>query len=220
MHCIENWAPLTDLPAQPKVNPLSCRLGLDRRFVFLYSGTLGLKHDPERLLQLGARIRSWPDAELVVCSEGPGARHVEAEARDRGLRTTRVIDYQPYERLPELLGAADVLTAVLGRNAALHSVPSKVLTYHTAGRPILAAIAAANSAARFIADANSGLVVEPDDAVGWLNAAQRLHDDDALRARLGANARAAADARFDVDPIAEQFRSVLAAAARREAAHR
>jgi colanic acid biosynthesis glycosyl transferase WcaI len=202
------------------VNPLSARLGLGRRFVFLYSGTLGLKHDPERLLQLGSRIRSWPDAELVVCSEGPGARHVEAEARARGLSTIRVIGYQPYERLPELLGAADVLTAVLGQNAALHSVPSKVLTYHTAGRPILATIAAENSAAQFIKAADSGLVVEPDDAGGWLRAAQQLYDDPVLRTRLGANARAAAESHFDIDSIVEQFRTVLATAVRREAAHR
>ena len=120
VHCIENWAPLADLPAQPKANPLSCRLGLDGRFVFLYSGTLGLKHDPERLLQLGARIRSWPDAGAGgVLGRSRHSGTSRRKTHDRGLTTTRVIDYQPYERLPELLGAADVLTAVLGRNAAL-----------------------------------------------------------------------------------------------------
>jgi glycosyltransferase involved in cell wall biosynthesis len=216
VHCIENWAPLSDLPVRPKVNPLSCRLGLDRRFVFLYSGTLGLKHDTELLLELGAHVGAWPDTDLVVCSEGPGAQHVAAEARDRGLTTTRVIEYQPYERLPELLGAADVLVAMLGRNAALHSVPSKVMTYHAAARPILAAIAHTNSAAEFITAADSGWVVEPTDSVGWSEGAQRLHDDAALRSRLGAHARAAAEAHFDIDEIATRFRAVLATAARPE----
>ena len=83
------------------------------------------------------RARSGPGpTRSSSCAPRDRAReHVAAEARDRGLTTTRVIEYQPYERLPELLGAADVLVAVLGRNAALHSVPSKVLTYHAAARP-------------------------------------------------------------------------------------
>ena len=96
----------------------------------------------------------------------------------------------------------------------MHSVPSKVLTYHAAGRPILAAIAHANSAAEFITAADSGWVVEPTDSVGWAEGARRLYDDAALRARLGAHARAAAEAHFDIDEIAARFRAVLASAAR------
>ena len=59
-------------------------------------------------------------------------------------------------------------------------------------------------------------MVEPNDSVGWAEGARRLHDDAALRSRLGAHARAAAEAHFDIDEIATRFRAVLATAARPE----
>ncbi|MGH8978998.1 MAG: glycosyltransferase family 4 protein, partial [Acidimicrobiia bacterium] len=209
VRCIENWAPIEELPALPRTNPLRRRLGLEDDFVFLYSGTLGLKHDPERLLELADRARAWPRTVVVVCSEGPGARHLASAARQRGLDTLRPLDYQPYERLPELLGMADVLCAVLDERAARYAVPSKILTYHTAGRPVLAAIARENSAAKFIARAESGIVVEPADARGWMHAARRLRYDEALRERLGHNARAEAERAFDIDEIVERFQGLL-----------
>jgi glycosyltransferase involved in cell wall biosynthesis len=220
VYCIENWAPLDDLPVVPKSNELACRLRLDARFVYLYSGTLGLKHDPALLLDLAAYVQGTPDCLLVICSEGPRVDDLRAELTRRELSSTRVIGYQPFERLAALLGSADVLCAVLDDDAARHSVPSKVLTYHTAGRPILAAISPDNSAAKFIAAAGSGIVVAPGDAAGWVDAARRLHTDGALRSRLGRDARAAAEARFDIDRIASPFRDILATAARSEVVHR
>ena len=54
---IENWAPIADLPVRPKVNPWSVAHGLDDKFVFLYAGTLGRKHDPMLLVELARRSR-------------------------------------------------------------------------------------------------------------------------------------------------------------------
>ncbi|MGH9260587.1 MAG: glycosyltransferase, partial [Acidimicrobiales bacterium] len=49
---IENWAPLGDLPPRPRDNEWRVRQGLRDRFVYLYTGTLGLKHRPELLYRL------------------------------------------------------------------------------------------------------------------------------------------------------------------------
>ena len=73
---IENWAPLADLPSRDNDNEWRIRRGLGDRFVFLYTGTLGLQHRPELLYRLAAQ--HVDDAEVVVISEGMG------EARLRG----------------------------------------------------------------------------------------------------------------------------------------
>src|SRR5581483_858173 len=49
---IENWAPLDELPVLPRDNDWAREQGLVDRFVLLYSGTLGFKHDPSLLLDL------------------------------------------------------------------------------------------------------------------------------------------------------------------------
>ena len=46
---VPNWAPIAELPVRPRTNAWSERMGLSGRPVALYSGTLGLKHDPSKI---------------------------------------------------------------------------------------------------------------------------------------------------------------------------
>jgi len=111
-----------------------------------------------------------------------------------------------------MLASADVLMAILEPEAGVYSVPSKVLTYLCAGRPLLAAMPSENLAARTIAAQDAGLVVAPDDAQGFAGAASRLHDDPAIRTTLGCNGRRYAEATFDIHKIGDRFEVILSKA--------
>lgn len=217
-HVIENWAPLDELPLRPRDNAWAREHGLAGQRVILYSGTLGLKHNPDLLLQLALAFRGRDDVRIVVVSEGPGADWLREQARNQGLDKLMLLAYQPYERLPEALASGDVLAVILEPEAGGFSVPSKVLSYHCAGRPLLAAIPGENLAARVISGHESGLVVDPRDLRGFVAAAETLVDDEPLCERLGRNARAYAEATFDITAIGARFERVLAAAAAAHAA--
>lgn len=204
---IENWAPLAELPSRPRNNAWRDEQALGERFVFLYSGTLGLKHRPELLFELAAQ--HVDDADVVVISEGMGAARLRELLQERPLPNLRLLPFQPFERYPDILGAADALVALLEPTAGTFSVPSKVLSYLCAGRPLLAAIPPENLAARTIERAGAGLVVPPDDEEGFLLAAKRLRNERRLRDASGAQARAYAEATFDTDNVAERFLQVL-----------
>jgi glycosyltransferase involved in cell wall biosynthesis len=209
---IENWAPLEDLPARPRDNEWRIRQGLGDRFVYLYTGTLGLKHRPERLYRLAQQ--RLDDADVVVISEGMGEARLREMLRTRPLPNLRVLPFQPMDEYPDILGAADVLVALLEPTAGTFSVPSKVLTYLCAGRPILAAIPPENLAARTIERAGAGLVVPSTDEESFLMAAKHLLVDDVLRAESGRRARAYAESTFDTDVIADRFLDVIERAIR------
>jgi len=203
---LENWAPLDELPSLPRANAWAREHGLDGRPVFLYSGTLGFKHDPGLLLAL-ARWAGPRGALVCVVSEGPGADWLAEHGRSEP--ALRLLPYQPYERLPEVLAAADVLVAVLEPEAGGFSVPSKVLAYLCASRPLLVSVPAGNLAARIVERSGGGLVVPPRDPDALLAAAETLLDDPALRATLAANARAYAEGAFDLEAIAARFEALL-----------
>jgi len=208
---IENWAPLDELPALPRDNPWAREHGLADRFVLLYSGTLGFKHDPGLLLAL-ARWAGADEAVVVVVSEGPGSEWLAREgAGEPGLV---LLPYQPYERLPELLASADVLVALLEPDAGAFSVPSKVLTYLCAARPLLVSVPGGNLAARVVERSGGGIIVPPKDPDGLLTAATALRADPALRTDLGSRARSYAEATFDLGKIADRFEQVLEATRR------
>ena len=209
---IENWAPLDELPPHPHDNPWSRAAGLSGDTVLLYAGTLGLKHDPSLLLDLARRFEARGDVRVVVVSEGAGAEWLEEQVAEHGVGNLHVLPYQPYEQLPEVFGSADVLIALLSPDAGVFSVPSKVLSYLCARRPILAAIPPMNLAARTLDQANAGVVVATDDREGFLAAAEKLVSDESLRCFHGENARRYAEWAFDIDRIAGRFETVLSRA--------
>jgi len=202
---------LGEIVPRPRRNPWAEKHGLLDRRVFLYTGSMGLKHDPGLLVALARHLRGRADAVVVVVSEGRGADVLAARKRDEGLDALQLLPFQPYDSMPDVLATGDVMLAVLEADAGVFSVPSKVLSYLCAGRPVLGAMPAENLAARMVRDHGLGIVVAPNDTQGLLAAADRLLADDSERARLGANAAAYAARHFDMARIGDAFERVLVA---------
>jgi glycosyltransferase involved in cell wall biosynthesis len=203
---IENWAPLAELPSLSRDNAWASEHGLDGKAVFLYSGTLGFKHDPSLLLEL-ARWAGTREALVVVVSEGPGADWLAEHGA--GEQALRLLPYQPYEQLPEVLASADVLVAVLEAEAGAFSVPSKVLAYLCAARPLLVSMPSDNLAARVVERSGGGILVPPHDAPSLWAGAEALLDDEPRRSELSRRARDYAEATFDLERIASRFEELL-----------
>ena len=206
---IPNWAPLDELPERMRPNSWSTSHGLDHVFVFLYSGTLGMKHNPGLLVQLALRFREDPLVRVVVISEGPGADYLRERKKIQHLPNLLILPPQSYQEIPDVFAAADVLIAILEEDAGAFSVPSKVLSYHCAGRALLAAIPDNNLAARIIREANSGLCLPPGDLGGFLDAADSLRKNDSNRLGMASRARAYATREFDIKRIADRFEEVF-----------
>lgn len=209
IHVVPNWAPIDELPSRPKDNAWAASHGLSGRAAIVYTGTLGLKHDPSLLADAAAAL---PDRSVVVVSQGMGRELLEKAKVEQHLDNLELFDFQPYQDLPDIMGAADVLVALLEPHASVYSVPSKVLTYLCAGRPIVAVIPPENTVARIVLEHDAGRLVAPGDHRGLIETLEALLDDDDLRDDLGANARKYAEATFDVETIGARFEQILALA--------
>jgi glycosyltransferase involved in cell wall biosynthesis len=209
VHVIPNWASLDELPPRPKDNAWARAHGLADRFCFLYAGTIGLKHNPELLLRLALAYARHGDVCVTVVSEGDKARWLERRAADFGLKLP-VLPFQAYADMPDVMGSADVLLAMLDRDAGAFSVPSKVLSYLCAARPILASIPSENLAARLVRQTGCGAVVDPADLDGFVNAADALRRvAPEERLRMAGNALGYARRTFDLERIADRFEALL-----------
>jgi colanic acid biosynthesis glycosyl transferase WcaI len=209
---IENWGPMDSIPARPKDNPWAARHGLTDKLVFLYSGTMALKHDPEPLWRLAEAFRGRDDVRVVIAAAGVNADALRARHAADPHPNLLILPLQPIGDLADMLGAADVLVAQLEADAGQFSVPSKVLSYLCAGRPILLAAPPANLAFRTVEACGAGVCVASDDTAGLIAAAQKLAGDEALRLRAGAAGRAYAEATFQIPAITDRFEAVFAEA--------
>ena len=214
---IPNWAPLDKVFPVERNNRQSARLFDDEHSLRLvYAGTLGRKHNPQLLIELlQMALENDIPASLVVISEGDAADDLAKAGTTDGL-PLRVLPFQPADNLSDVLGSADVLVALLEPQATTFSIPSKVLSYMAAGRPILGLMPRDNPAAADII-ATGGQVASPSsegvrESLEWLRS---LHSDAAQVAAVGKQSRAVAEQKFDVAKVAHQFHSILEAARRR-----
>ena len=207
---IPNWAPLDEIVPVERKNDWAVEQGLDDTLTLLYSGTLGLKHDPSLLVALTKQVRdTGVDAELVVVNEGPAADVIRDEASRLDVPVT-LLPYQPYDRLPEVLGSGDVLLVLLDQRAGAFSVPSKTLSYLCAGRPVLGLMPLENAASALVERAG-GAVFTPQAASipaagAWV--AEILGDAD-RRERVGVASRALAEDEFTAERCIDRFETLL-----------
>ncbi|MFJ9317561.1 glycosyltransferase family 4 protein [Pimelobacter simplex] len=209
---IPNWAPLDEIVPTERKNDWSIEHELDDVPTMVYSGTLGLKHNPALLVRLARAVHdAGTPVRLVVVNEGPAVEVLRAEADRLGVPVT-LLPFQPYERLPEVLGSGDVLVVLLEQEAGAFSVPSKTLSYLCAGRPVLGLMPGENLASALVSRAG-GMVLPPadaslSDAARWVSG---VLSDAELRDELGEASRDLAEQEFALSGCATRFERLLAA---------
>lgn len=207
---VPNWAPIEELPVRQSDNAWSRRMGLTGHPVVLYSGTLGLKHDPSVLALISDQLRvSHPDAKVVVISEGKGRQWLEQWKREQLADNLVLLDYQPYDDLPLVMASVDILVAILEPDASRFSVPSKVLTYLCANRAIVGVLPPNNSVAEVLSTHGAGRVVDPAHRREVAaEVAELLNEEKTCRA-MGAAGRRYAERTFSPDRAADRFIAVF-----------
>jgi glycosyltransferase involved in cell wall biosynthesis len=203
------WAPLEDIPLRDKDNHWSTKYGLTSTINIVYSGTLGLKHNPQHLVTLARRIASRSDTRLLVISEGVGANFLKEQKELLNLAKLEILPYQPFSDLPDVFGSADILLVLLEPEAGIFSVPGKVLSHLCAGRPQVGLIPRGNRASRVIDESCGGIAIDPGCPDDFIDAVVRLVESPEERAILGRNARAYAEREFDITRIAEVFERII-----------
>jgi glycosyltransferase involved in cell wall biosynthesis len=198
---IENWSPLDEILPQDRDTAWAAEQSLGNKLRLIYSGTLGMKHRPELLLELARDLQGREDVAIVVVAQGAGADWLKKQDCPAILR---ILPFQPYERHAEVLASADVLITLLDEDCGAFAVPSKTLAYMCAGRASLVAASPDNLTSRIIGRAGAGVATAPT-VPAFLAGAKRLLGDPELRTTSGARARAYASSTFAIESIRDHF---------------
>ena len=179
-------------------------LGLTDRPVVMYAGNIGYSQSLEMLV---AAARARPDVDFLI--NGTGSARSELERSARGLTNLIFGDFQPPERLSEVLATGDIHVVPLRRGLGRVSVPSKTYSIMAAGRPIVAAVDAGTEVTRLVDGARSGLVVPPDETESFIAAIDRLVSDRDVRRGMGQRARAFVESQASPRAVAERYANLV-----------
>ena len=208
-----NWVDIEAVYPQDKsvCNFFLQELGLERKIVLLYSGNMGAKQGLELLAPLAKSFEQDARLHFVFCGDGAFRPQLEALVSSRPNVT--LLPLQPFERLNDLLNAADIHLLPQRAGAADLVMPSKLTGMLSSGRPVIATADSGTQVAQVIEasgpDDACGLVVPAEDSTALHAAVARLADDAELRRILGENARRYAVQHLGRDQVLEQFEREL-----------
>jgi putative colanic acid biosynthesis glycosyltransferase WcaI len=201
-----NWVDVDAIQPMSSGSPLRDELGIGRdQVVLLYSGNMGAKQGLEILPQLATRLRGQRHLHFIFC--GDGAYRAQLEQAVAGIENVSFLPLQPFERLNELLNAADIHLLPQRAGAADLVMPSKLTGMLASGRPVIATATEGTQIARAVE--GCGIVVEPGDVEAMAEAAEMLAGNDELRKRMGFAARVYAKRELARDAVLRRFEAAL-----------
>lgn len=195
-----NWVDIAHIYPLAEPSDYRKELGIEQGAkVMLFSGTMGGKQGLMVIPDAARKLAHRKDVVFVVC--GDGVMKPQLEAASVGLTNIHFLPLQPFERLGQLLGLADIHLLPQSPEAADLVLPSKLSGMLASGRPVIATCNEGTEIARVVAQC--GLVVAPEDGDALATAIERLIDD--AKPDLGIQARRYAKENFEKNVVLQRL---------------
>ena len=146
---------------------------------------------------------------LLFSINGEGSRRSQLEGEVADLDNVTLVDFQPKDRLAEVLAAGDVHLVLLREGLASVSVPSKMYSVLAAGRPVLASVDPGTEVDRVISGVGAGEAVPAGDVDAFCAAVESWVDDAARRSVAGAAGRRFAESWLSADAVAGEYSALF-----------
>ena len=89
------------------------------------------------------------------------------------------------------------------------AVPSKIFGILAAGRPVIALVPDSSEIAYIVKEEKCGIIVNPEDTDGLINAIIFLKNNETLRIQMGINGRRAFERKYTTKITAEKYLTIL-----------
>ncbi len=215
-HVIENWIDTQRIAPTYDGAPIRALAGLPAQAVVaLWAGTLGRVSGASMIVDVAIRVRELaPDVHILVVGEGPLRADLAQAVESQGLEHVRLLPFQPEASVGAVQCAGDIALVTLDPAFGDSSVPSKVLAYLSAGRPVIAAVPENSPTARMLRESGAAAVVPYGDVVAFADALVALAHDGPRRAQWSARARDYAMRTFSREAALPRYSRVFESVAR------
>jgi colanic acid biosynthesis glycosyl transferase WcaI len=209
---LRNWANDDQVVPLSKSTAFRRELGLEDKFVVLYSGNMGVKQGLHTLLDAARILDDTPEIAVVIAGGGGEKRALERKAAEMQLRNVAFLPVQPYDRLGELLATADV--SVIPQKSGVNDIvlPSKLCNIMASQRPIIAAAPADSEFGRIVSESKGGLLVTPENPAQLADAIKHLYHNLDVRVQMAGNGRYYMESHLAHQAILDTFHRHLVAA--------
>ncbi len=170
---INNWIDEKEIypleSENAKVKAFKEKYNLADKFVFMYSGNIGLYYDLEELIKVvekfksGTITKSGKEVAFAFIGEGSVLDKLVAYSKEHNMDNVYFIPYQEKSELIYSLNAGDVHWCVNAKGIKGVSCPSKYYGIAAIGKPVLGVLEKDSEVRLIIEETQGGIVSEPGD---------------------------------------------------------
>ena len=173
-------------PIAKKDNPFVISLGLQDKFIVLYSGNLGYTHDLEVIIEIANQTKR-NDLFFLIIGEGEKKNLLEQKISKYALSNCRLLPLQPVEELPYTLASADLGIVSLGKGASKLCVPSKTFNLMSVGAPLLCIAEKESELNHLVAKHQIGECFKSEEITGMIKFIELLAENKDYHSNLSEN---------------------------------
>ncbi|NQV16163.1 glycosyltransferase family 4 protein [bacterium] len=135
---------------------------LNNRFTVLFSGNIGLAQGLETVLD-AAKLLENTEIEFKIIGDGANREKLISMAKSQKIENVNFIPSMSRELLVDHILSANVcLVPLIKSPLFLNAIPSKMLEYMAAGKPVIVGIK--GEVENLLKEANSGICIEPENS--------------------------------------------------------
>ncbi|GMR25124.1 MAG: glycosyltransferase family 4 protein [Ignavibacteria bacterium] len=205
---IKNGVNLNEVISQQKDGELRAKLGLNRKTIVSYIGTLGLSHALDKVLETAKLLSKKKELGFLIIGDGAERENLLKKSRQYDLQNVCFIKKVEKEKIASYYSVSDILLVPLKDLPIFKKViPSKLFEIMAFEKPIL--ISVDGEARSVVESANSGIYVNPEDPNDLKEKILYLVDNSELAAELGRNGRKFVEEYFDRQKLADDYLDLL-----------
>lgn len=181
----------------------------DDETIVLHAGNIGLKQGLDTVIE-AARLSENVDQKNRFVFLGDGSQRPALQERAAGLINVQFIDPVPDDDFPNVLAAADILLLHERKAAVETSFPSKLTSYFSVGRPVLASVSD-DRTAKTVIESGAGVVVPSEEPAAILRGIMEIVADPSFSARASLAGPAYANKHFSAEAALARTEEFVAA---------
>lgn len=198
LQVIPNWVDTDAVrPLPAGQNALAAELGLQDKFVVLYSGNAARSHPLDAVVGAMQQMRDQREVVFLFIGGGSGHELVREKARGLGLTNCMFLESLPRNRIAESHSLAGACLVTESPDVAGLLFPSKSIGILASGRPLLFIGSLASEVAALVRRFDCGRTISPDDVFGLVREIELLRSNKNYRDALGERGRCAAVEFYD-----------------------
>lgn len=206
---IPNWVDTKFIRPLSKNNAFREAHQLQDKFVVMYSGNIALTQGLETVIQAAAQLQHIPEIAFVIVGEASALGNLHDCCQTHDAKNVRLLPFQPREKLPEMLSAADIGLVVQKRDVTAFNLPSKIPVLLASGRAVVGSVPDTGTAKDAIEKSGGGVVVPPEDPNALAAKILELYHNPSQVTALGEQGRKYAQEYFSFEQALRKYEALF-----------